>query len=152
MARAGEWGFGDPAAEQLSIRLSVSGGMETCGTADESACDRSQDHQNGRKTPMNRLLTVACAAGAALMLVGCADGGYYHHDHGPMAVAYDGFYDDGYGPFYDGYWGDDGAFYYSDGPGHAYRRDDAHHFRHDNPGQGFHAVQGHPHGHDGDHH
>ena len=30
--------------------------------------------------------------------------------------------------FSDGYWGPDGFFYYSDAPGHAYRRDDFHHF------------------------
>ena len=102
---------------------------------------------------MKKLMLAALAAGGALLIAGCADEGYYHH--GPMAVGYDGYYDDAYGPFYDGYWADDGFFYYSDAPGHAYRRDDVHHFRRD-VGPGFHQVQGHPHGgdhdHDGDRH
>ena len=101
---------------------------------------------------MKKFLVTACAIGAALLTSACASDGYYHH--GGMGVAYDGYYDDAYGPFYDGYWGGDGAFYYSTGQGGQYRRDDAHHFRHDNF-NGFHSVQGHPHDgghHDGDHH
>jgi hypothetical protein len=91
---------------------------------------------------MKTIYVAALVAGAALLTTACADGGYYRH--GPVAVAYDGYYDDAYGPFYDGYWGDDGFFYYSTGPGGHYRRDNAHHFRHDNF-NGFHAVQGRPH-------
>ncbi len=56
-------------------------------------------------------------------------------------VSYDGYYDDYYGPFYDGYWGSDGFFYYTDGPGHPFRRDEGRHFSHD-LGVGFHPVHG----------
>jgi hypothetical protein len=58
---------------------------------------------------------------------------------GPTPIGYDSYYDDAYGPYYDGYWGPDGFFYYSDAPGHAYRRDEYHHFRRDVAG-GFHGV------------
>ena len=58
---------------------------------------------------------------------------------GPAQVAYDSYYDDYYGPYYDGYWAADGFFYFTDAPGHAYRRDDFHHFRHDGA-MGFHGV------------
>src|SRR5271168_5164000 len=50
-------------------------------------------------------------------------------EYGPTPVGYDGYYDDYYGPFYDGCWAGDGGFYYSDGPGHGYRRGDPRHFR-----------------------
>ncbi len=56
-------------------------------------------------------------------------------------LAYDAYYDDAYGPFYDGYWGDDGAFYYSDGAGRPFVRDGGAHFRHGAAG-GFHGVHG----------
>ncbi|HWD26375.1 MAG TPA: hypothetical protein VG387_04370 [Rhizomicrobium sp.] len=95
-------------------------------------------------------------AGAALLLAaGCA------HDEGvavgvgaggtSVAVGvggpgvavdyYDGYYDGYYGPFNDGYWGTDGAFYYSSGDGR-WNRDDAHHFRHDTA-TGFNHIHGH---------
>ena len=90
---------------------------------------------------MKTILLAALVAGGALIMSGCADEGYYHH--GPMAVGYAGYYDDAYGPFNDGYWADDGFFYYSTGGDRHYRRDDAHHFRRDG-GTGFHPVQGHP--------
>jgi len=54
---------------------------------------------------------------------------------------YDAYYDDAYGPFYDGYWGDDGAFYYRDGRGRPFLRDGGGHFRH-GPTGGFHGVHG----------
>ena len=58
---------------------------------------------------------------------------------GPTPVGYDSYYDDYYGPYYDGYWAADGFFYFTDAPGHAYRRDDYHHFRRD-MAMGFHSV------------
>ncbi|HEY0107834.1 MAG TPA: hypothetical protein VGB91_17255 [Rhizomicrobium sp.] len=80
------------------------------------------------------------AAGAAMLLGACA----YDH-HGDRVVAgidyYDGYYDGYYGAFDDGYWGTDGAFYYSDTHDHSWHRDDAHHFRHDGAG-GFNHVHG----------
>src|ERR1700734_3677979 len=62
---------------------------------------------------------------------------------GPTPIGYDSYYDDYYGPYYDGYWAADGFFYFTDAPGHAYRRDDAHHFRRD-MAMGFHSVHGSP--------
>ena len=88
---------------------------------------------------------------AALLMAGCAyEGGYHHHDEIVAGVDYDGYYDDYYGAFNDGYWGPDDYFYFSDGPGHPFRRDEAHHFRHD-AADGFHTIHGHhegavPHG------
>ena len=79
------------------------------------------------------------------MLTACVA---YGPGPGPVAVgvavqpvAYDGFYDDYYGPFYDGYWGRDNYFYYSRGPGYGYIRDYNHHFRR-NRWSGFHPVRG----------
>ena len=80
--------------------------------------------------------------GAAGLLASCAYGGGYHHDYAADGVDYDGYYDDFYGSVGDGYWGPDDYFYYSDAPGHPFRRDDAHHFRHD-AASGFHPVHGH---------
>jgi hypothetical protein len=81
------------------------------------------------------------AAGASL--VACANDGPHGPPpgYGPGPLAFDGYYDDGYGPFYDGYWGDDGAFYYAPRQGEPFRRDDAGHFRRDSA-QGFHPVHG----------
>ncbi len=70
---------------------------------------------------------------AVLTLAGCAG-----RERVGVAVAaggpdyYDGYYDGYYGPFVDGYWGGDGAFWYQDG-GHAWHSDTGGHFRHDAP-------------------
>lgn len=61
-------------------------------------------------------------AGALLTLAGCASA-----PNGP--VYYDGYYDGYYGPLYDGYWGDDGFFYYSGGPGRPFVPDRGNHFK-----------------------
>ncbi len=82
----------------------------------------------------------ACALALLLAAAGCAD--YGPHDRMAMAGGYDGYYDDFYGPYNDGYWGGDGYFYYSDHPGH-FNRDEAHHFRRD-AASGFHGVRAHP--------
>lgn len=66
-------------------------------------------------------------AGAALMLAGCAGPGYV----GRGSIAYDGYYDNAYGPIYDGYWGDGDVFFYRSRPHGHYMRDTGHHFRHD---------------------
>jgi len=93
-------------------------------------------------------------AGAALILAGCAGPGYVGG-----GVAYDGYYDNAYGPIYDGYWDDGGVFFYrSHRHGH-YIRDAGGHFRHDAM-NGYHpmhvtgpAFRGHgPGGHNHDHH
>jgi hypothetical protein len=76
----------------------------------------------------------ACAGGYGTGGVAYAGGSY----------AYDGFYDDYYGPIYDGYWGDDGGFYYRRGPSdRRFVRGDAAHFnRSGNAGGHFHPMQG----------
>jgi hypothetical protein len=88
---------------------------------------------------MNRALGFLLAAS----LAGCVAEGPAEGP-GPAyvgAVSFDGYYDDAYGPFYDGYWGPGGYFYYSDARGHPFRRDEAGHFRHE-AGPGFHPVHG----------
>ncbi len=98
---------------------------------------------------MKKLMLVAGVAMILAPLGACADGPYARtgvgvgvaYADGPVAVGYDGYYDDAYGPFYDGYWAGDGGFYYTDAPGHPYRRDTGNHFRHD-AAAGFHPVHG----------
>jgi hypothetical protein len=85
--------------------------------------------------------TIFVSTAAAILLCGCAEGygvGYY----GPAGdvVAYDGFYDDYYGPIYDGYWDSD-AFYYRGRAGEGFHRDDGQHFRRE-ASQGFHHIGG----------
>jgi hypothetical protein len=60
---------------------------------------------------------------------------------------YDGYYDGFYGPFDDGYWGNDGFFWYRGGD-RGFHRDEGHHFQH-RAGSGFNHVHGHggPRGH-----
>ena len=95
---------------------------------------------------MKKILTAIGLSVGLFGLAACATGpygppgggpGYY----GPEPVAYDGYYDDFYGPFYDGYWAGDGGYYYTDAPGHPYHRDTGAHFRRDQA-SGFHAVHG----------
>ena len=76
---------------------------------------------------MKTLIKLLPAAGmAGLLLGGCA---YRDHDRmGARGDYYGGYYDGSYGAFNDGYWGNDGAFYYSDGQ-HNWHRDDGNHFR-----------------------
>jgi hypothetical protein len=88
---------------------------------------------------MNKFLSMICAASAIALLAGCAnDGNTVASNLGAGPTAYDSFYDDYYGPFDDGYWGEDGAFYYSNGLD-GFRRDDGSHFRHDGA-SGFHGI------------
>ncbi len=95
---------------------------------------------------MLKLATFIGAAALAALAGGCADYGYNGGGvdvayYGPAAVGFDGYYDDAYGPFFDGYWADDG-FYYRTNDHDQYHRDTGGHFRHD-AAAGFHAVQGH---------
>ncbi len=70
---------------------------------------------------------------AALALSGCA--GYGGYD----TAGFNAYYDDAYGPFYDGYWrGDD--FFYSAGRGRPFVRDEGHHFQRA-PSAGLHGVR-----------
>ena len=77
---------------------------------------------------------------AGLMLAGCVG-------PGPTRVAvaagpdyYDGYYDGAYGPFVDGYWGGDGAFWYQGGD-RAFHRDEGGHFAHA-AGTGMNHIHG----------
>jgi hypothetical protein len=92
---------------------------------------------------MKTFAITLAAATAALSLAACASG---PHGPGPYAYGYvDGYYDDAYGPWYDGYWGPDDYFYYRGNANDTYHRDDAHHFSHQ-AAQGshtFHARAGH---------
>jgi len=92
---------------------------------------------------MKRVLTVTLLALASLPLSACvADYGFGGPAvYGPEPYAYDGWYDGYYGPVNDGYWGDDGYFYYRHGDGdRAYVRGDRTHFVHQAP-QGPHNYQ-----------
>jgi hypothetical protein len=80
------------------------------------------------------------AVTAALALSACAeDMGY-----GPYFGGDTAYYDDYYGPFYNGYWGAGDVFYYSTGRGRPYFRDEGRHFRHDRGGDRWHGVRTHP--------
>jgi len=74
------------------------------------------------------------ALGAVLALSGCASYGGY-------GGGYNAYYDDAYGPFYDGYWGHGDVFWYRTGRGHPFISDEGRHF-HRQAGTGFHGVRG----------
>ena len=82
---------------------------------------------------------------ASVSLAACEDGPYYHH-HDHMGVVADGgydvWYDNSYGAVYDGYWGDDGMYYYRPSRDRPFVRDDAHHFRRDHA-DGYNTVHMH---------
>src|ERR1700722_12260092 len=84
-----------------------------------------------------RLVTSGMAlATVSLTLLACA---YDHGRRGGFAsLDYDAYYDDAYGPYYDGYWGDDGGFYYRNGPGRPFGPGGGDHFHHA-PSGGFHG-------------
>jgi hypothetical protein len=90
---------------------------------------------------MKNHLRLAVVMTAAIGLAACESD--FHHHGGPYAgveVGYvDGYYDDAYGPVYDGYWGDGDVFYYRGSADGEYRRDDAHHFSR-GAGNGFHQM------------
>jgi hypothetical protein len=96
------------------------------------------------------MLILLSAAVAPLALAGCYEEGYGYgggvaagYGYG-APYAYNGWYDDYYGPFYDGYWGGDGFFYYrSSVNDRDFRRGDPNHFRRA-PGGGdhFHEMHG----------
>jgi hypothetical protein len=77
---------------------------------------------------MKRVLILSLALGAMISLGGCT--GYY----GGAGVGYgyndydDLYYDNYYGPVRDGYWSNDGWYYYRDRTTRKYRRDDGRHF------------------------
>ncbi len=72
-----------------------------------------------------RKMLIAAALGGMMILPACAGGyGYYGASAGPADVYYDGFY----GPYTEGYWGPDAAFYYRGGDGR-FIRDESNHYR-----------------------
>jgi len=83
------------------------------------------------------------AAGAALAALSACNEGYGTEvGWGPSGYAYDGWYDGYYGPVYEGYWGDDGGFWYRGNAGdHHWRRGDGTHFRRDQPMAGVNTPQ-----------
>jgi hypothetical protein len=84
-------------------------------------------------------LVVAAAIG-----LGACESDFHHGLFARADVAYaDGYYDDFYGPFYDGYWGDGDVFYYRAARDGDFRRDDAHHFTRSAAGGGFHNFHVH---------
>jgi len=83
---------------------------------------------------------------ATLPLAGCA-GGYggvdYVNGAPPGAIAYDGFYDNYYGPIYGGYWGNGNVFYYRHTPHGRFVADRGNHFRRGpDASPGFHSMHG----------
>ncbi len=84
---------------------------------------------------MKPVLIAACAA---LALSACATDGV---GYGFGGGRYDAYYDGFYGPYSDGYWDGDGAYWYSTGRGRPFARDDGHHFQR-GPSHGFHGVRG----------
>ena len=120
---------------------------------------------------MKRKIELIAAMGAAgALLAACGGNDYGGGDVGYVGpVALDdcaGYYDDFYGPFDDGCWADDGAFWYRGHGDHGWRRDGGGHFAHaggpactrvhpHGPGAGFHFGGGHGgggHAGGGDHH
>ncbi|GAA0337232.1 hypothetical protein GCM10009087_54560 [Sphingomonas oligophenolica] len=93
---------------------------------------------------MKKNLLVALCTLSALPLGACADGYGYGGVSAGIPYAYNGYYDDFYGPVYDGYWGDDGGFYYrSTAHDRRYRRGDSAHFSHGaRPDGHFHEMRG----------
>ena len=77
---------------------------------------------------INRAFLIATAA-TAILLSGCAYSPY--SAEAGVAYAVPAYYDGFYGPYWDGYWGGDGFFYFYDVHERHFHRDDGHHFRHD---------------------
>lgn len=89
--------------------------------------------------------TILATVGLLLMASGCAS--YDRLTGGD--ILYNGYYDDSYGPIYDGYWGEADTFYYRGGREGPYLRDEGRHFRREagqqdgESTQHFHAMSGH---------
>ena len=77
------------------------------------------------KRSISGAFLIATAA-AAVLLSGCA-----YTPYPDTAYAVPAYYDGFYGPYWDGYWGADGVFFFYDVHDHHFHRDDGHHFRHD---------------------
>ena len=95
---------------------------------------------------MKHAMMISLLAMTSIPLAACAGGyGMQVGYDASTPYEYDGWYDGSYGPIYDGYWGDDGYFYYRHNEGEgAYVRGDRDHFARQAP-QGPHNYQ-HVHG------
>jgi hypothetical protein len=89
---------------------------------------------------------IALATGLTLLsLTACVDDGYGYGSLYWSSYPYSGWYDNYYGPIYDGYWGADNYFYYRrQSQDHRYYRDRQQHFRRGDitPGGNFHRFEG----------
>ena len=86
-------------------------------------------------------IAFAAALLASAGLSACASYGHRGAPDGYYdAAGYNAYYDDSYGPFYDGYWEGD-TFLYSRARGEPFQRDEAHHF-HRTASNGMHGVHG----------
>lgn len=88
-----------------------------------------------------KLVPVFAAAALAAGLSGCVGAGVaVGPHHATVGVAY---YDDAYGPYYGGYWGEDGYFYYyADSARVRVVRDNDRHFRREAADR-FHRIEVH---------
>jgi len=102
---------------------------------------------------MKRSIAALSLAAAALPLTSCTHGQPVYGGYPVDVLAYDGYYftyegyyDNHYGPIFDGYWGTDGRFYFRrDARQRDYRRGGAGHFRKDDegtPGSPFRRIEG----------
>jgi len=90
---------------------------------------------------MKMFAAIAFAAVTAMSLAAC-ETTYGHHGGAAVSADFvDGYYDDAYGPWYDGYWGPDDSFYYRANETDTFHRDDAGHVRRD-AAQGYHTFHG----------
>jgi hypothetical protein len=76
---------------------------------------------------MNKFLSVMCGIGNHIDRELADRGNTVALNAAGAPAVYDGYYDDYYGPFDDGYWGDGGAFCYLHGAD-GFRRDEGNHF------------------------
>jgi hypothetical protein len=94
---------------------------------------------------MKRTLILLGLSFGALSLTGCTDGTYYSGGLYMGDIAYDGYYDNYYGPIYDGYWGTDNYFYYRHSDqDRSFRRGDRNHFMRgrERPSEHFYQMHG----------
>jgi hypothetical protein len=94
---------------------------------------------------MKRLIIGLAVALGSLSLAACAEDGYGYGRLSWSSYPYSGWYDNYYGPIYDGYWGTDNYFYYRrQSQDNRYYRDRQQHFRRGDmaPGGNFHRFEG----------
>lgn len=94
---------------------------------------------------MKRTFALLGLALATAPLSACAGDGYGYGGLTWSSHPYYGWYDNYYGPFHDGYWGNDSYFYFRlNDRERSFRRDRNRHFRRDDrpPGDGFRRFEG----------